>query len=151
MAEGSTGHVALMAIQPEYAERIFAGEKHVEFRRTRFRSGLRYVVVYASAPIKAVIGYFCVDGIDSGSPDEIWERFGEVAGIDEEKFRTYFAEADTAIAIRIGEVTALQQPLPIGWFRAKSPPQSFLYLSDAVLEVLEKRIAKVKRAQEPSA
>lgn len=134
-----------MSIQPEYADRIFAGEKHVEFRRTRFKSGVRYVVVYASAPIRAVVGFFCVEGIDSGSPDEIWERFSDVGGIEEKKFRSYFAEAETAIAIRIGEVTALKPPLPLGWFRATSPPQSFLYLSDAVLAVLDRRVARAKR------
>ena len=55
----------LLSIKPEFVEKIFAGTKKYEFRKSLFKkSGVKYVVIYASAPIKRVVGEFEIDDID---------------------------------------------------------------------------------------
>ena len=52
----------LLSIKPEFVEKIFAGTKKYEFRKSLFKkSGVKYVVIYASAPIKRVVGEFEID------------------------------------------------------------------------------------------
>ncbi len=62
----------LMSIKPEFAERIFNGEKEFEFRKRVFKWDVKTVVVYASYPICKLIGEFEVGGILSGDPQFIW-------------------------------------------------------------------------------
>ena len=45
----------LLSIKPEFVEKIFAGTKKYEFRKSLFKkNGVKDVVIYASAPIKRV-------------------------------------------------------------------------------------------------
>jgi predicted transcriptional regulator len=105
--------------------------KKVEFRRSRFRDSISHVVVYASSPIQKIIGYFVVSDVQSGKPEEIWHKYKAIGGIDKSKFERYYNGASEAIAILIGEVTALKRPTPLHIARSSLlPPQSFCYLSD---------------------
>ena len=67
----------LLSIKPEFVEKIFAGTKKYEFRKSLFkRSDVKFVVIYASAPIKRVVGEFEIDDILSDDVNTIWERTG---------------------------------------------------------------------------
>ncbi len=59
-----------MSIKPEFAFKIFDGEKKFEFRKVIFKNpDIRTVVVYASSPVQQVIGEFEIDDFtDSGPP-----------------------------------------------------------------------------------
>lgn len=58
--------VALMSIRPEYAEKVFSGDKQIELRRQRpqLEAG-DIVVVYVTSPLCEVAGAFSVAGIVS--------------------------------------------------------------------------------------
>ena len=47
-----------IAVKPEYANKLISGEKDIELRKTKphVQAG-DYVIIYASAPAKAVWGY----------------------------------------------------------------------------------------------
>lgn len=64
----------LLSIHPEFADAIFDGRKHFEFRRVIFKECVDEIVVYATAPISRVVGVFLVDDIYEGSPTELWEK-----------------------------------------------------------------------------
>ena len=72
----------LLSIKPEFVEKIFAGTKKYEFRKSLFKkNGVKYVVIYASAPIKRVVGEFEIDDILSDDVDVIWDRTQKYSGI----------------------------------------------------------------------
>jgi predicted transcriptional regulator len=82
----------LLSIKPEYAFKIFEGEKKFEFRKIIFKNpDIKIVVVYASSPVQQVIGEFEIDDIFSLEPNLLWERTKEYSGISEEFFFEYFA------------------------------------------------------------
>jgi len=114
-----------------------SGEKKVEFRKTRFKAEVSHVVVYASTPVKKVLGYFRVSEIDHAPPAELWDRYQAVGGVAPDEFEAYFASSDRGFAIRIEEVKALPEPIPLsdlgGPLRA---PQSFAYLTKKVFKNL---------------
>lgn len=69
----------LMSIRPGYAEKILAGLKQYELRkRFGIRTGDR-IILYASTPIKAVVGEFRAGVVIAGScvdvtVPEVWTR-----------------------------------------------------------------------------
>ena len=72
MASQPTRTVALMSIHPRYAGLILNGRKRVEFRRTRIRGSVSHVLIYETAPVQCVTGFFEVAGVDEAEPQAIF-------------------------------------------------------------------------------
>lgn len=120
----------LLSIKPEYAYKIFNGEKKFEFRRTIFKNkAVKYVVVYASSPVKKVIGEFEIEAILSGDIDALWHQTKEYAGISEAYFYAYFKERKVGHAIKVKSFQVYKEPLCLQEHFSAVPPQSFIYLS----------------------
>lgn len=121
----------LLSIKPEYAFKIFDGEKKFEFRKIIFkRPNVKTVVVYASSPVQRVIGEFEIDDIFSLEPQELWQKTKDFSGISEEFFFEYFAERLIGHAIKIKKTRRYKTPLLLKEsFNNVSPPQSYLYLA----------------------
>lgn len=120
----------LLSIKPEYAFKIFEGEKRFEFRKIIFKNpNIKTVVVYASSPVQQVIGEFEIDVIVSLELNELWEATKEYSGISEEFFFEYFAEREIGHAIKIKKTRKYRKPLCLREDFNVSPPQSYLYLS----------------------
>jgi predicted transcriptional regulator len=129
--------VALMSIQPQFAERIITGDKRVEFRKTLFRYPLSHVIIYCTEPVQQVIGFFEVEALDTATPQNLWERYSQVSGIPQGTFNAYYANCTTGVAIKIGRVFKLEEAVPLSVIdEILLPPQSFRYLSIEVLEYL---------------
>src|SRR5688572_32265885 len=104
----------LLSIKPEYAFKIFKGEKKFEFRKSIFKNpNIKTVVVYASSPVQQVIGEFEIDDIFSLAPDILWEMTKEHSGISAEFFFEYFADREIAHAIKIKKTRKYRRPLCI--------------------------------------
>ncbi len=140
MAEGTDQLVALLSIHPGYAEAIMRGEKRVEFRRRGPSPSTTHVIVYATAPISKVVGWFSVDSIDSDSPEVLWHRYGLVGGVDEASFNTYYDACKVGSAIRVGQAERLESPVELASLDGQPhAPQSFRYVADKVLASLGER------------
>jgi predicted transcriptional regulator len=134
MARHPTANVALLSIRPEYAQAIMDGRKAVEFRRTLFRRPVSHVVVYASSPLKQVLGFFEVRGIEEDSPEQLWKRHGTRGCVERRWYDEYFARDDRAVAIVVGRVCKAREPLPLKSLGGPSvAPQSFTYVNSRVL------------------
>lgn len=130
MVAQQTGTVALLPIQPRYANAILRGDKRVEFRRRRFGRDVEYVVVYASSPVCGIVGSFRISDIAEGCPRDIWETYKDVGAIAREDYFRYYAGTERAFAIEIERVCVLGKPLPLGQLSSTlKPPQSYTYLT----------------------
>lgn len=119
----------LLSIKPEFAYKIFDGEKRFEFRKVIFKNPkIRTVIVYASSPVQKVIGEFEIDEILTSGPLEIWEQTKQYSGITEDFFHKYFAEKKVAHAIKIKNAKKYSPPLSIKDDFDVVPPQSYVYL-----------------------
>ncbi len=122
--------IVLLSVKPRFAELIFSGEKRFEYRKAGFgRAVIDKVIVYASSPIKSIVGEFQIAEVMSGTPESIWERTSGDAGIDRECFFEYFSGRTRACAIRIEG--AVRYPLPLDPRQRMPefiPPQSFRYV-----------------------
>jgi predicted transcriptional regulator len=122
----------LLAIKPEFAEKIFDGTKKFEFRKTIFKDkSIRNIIVYASSPVKRVIGEFEIDHIISLDKEKLWRKTSKSAGISKSFFDTYFDRQDMAHAIKIKTTIKYKTPLSLDAdFNIKTPPQSFIYIDN---------------------
>ncbi|MGA9048046.1 MAG: ASCH domain-containing protein [Dehalococcoidia bacterium] len=119
----------LLSIKPEYATKIFEGSKKYEYRRAIFkRQEVATVVIYASNPVKRIIGEFQIGTILQAHPDILWYKTGQHAGITKKKFFSYFAERETGYAIKIRETKRYEIPYTLNEFMLSWPPQSFIYI-----------------------
>lgn len=121
----------LLSIKPIFAESIFNRTKFYEFRKTIFKKpNVDKVIVYASSPIKMILGEFDIGEIFQGSPEQIWEKTQKQAGISRQYFFNYFAGRNIGYAIRINDVLRYQKPLNLKEEFNIIPPQSFCYLTE---------------------
>ncbi len=119
-----------------------SGAKKVEFRKRPFGRDVTHVVVYASSPVKRVLGFFEVKEIDEASPRVLWQRYAAVGGISREDYDGYFGLASSAVAIRVERVHSLRTPIPLSEvLPAGRAPQSYAYLPASVVPRLSRRRA----------
>ena len=119
----------LLSIKPEFAEKIFAGTKKYEFRRSIFRNPeVKTVVVYASSPVQKVIGEFEIETIINAELQALWKQTKEYAGIGEEFFFSYFTNKESGYAIQIKKAIKYKKVLCLREDFNATPPQSFMYL-----------------------
>ena len=119
----------LLSIKPEFAFKIFEGEKKFEFRKVIFKKpNIKTVVVYASSPVQRVIGEFEIDNILSSHPKKIWDETKKHSGISEDFFYEYFANREIAHAIKIKNIKKYKEPLHLLENFNVVPPQSYVYL-----------------------
>lgn len=119
---------ALLSIKPEFAFQIFSGSKRFEYRRRIFKQPVEKVIVYVSSPISMVLGEFEIEDLLFDNIDALWNRTKCASGISEEFFYQYFQEREYGYAIKIGQVTRFDAPLPLEETYGIKPPQFFVYM-----------------------
>jgi len=129
-----------MPVHPEFAELILAGEKRVEFRRRSFAKKVTHIVVYATSPVRAVVGVVEVIGVRRGSPNKLWSAFAGVGGITRSKFDEYFRGAADGVAYELGRVWLCNNRVPLGRSGLPGrPPQTFQYIPPATVTALKQK------------
>lgn len=120
----------LLSIKPRYVEAILKGDKRYEFRKNIFKKkDVENVYIYATAPVKKLVGFFKVGDILEDHPVCLWDQLQEFSGLDEKEFFNYFGDNKSGFAIEILSVAEFLNPLdPRDLIPRFVPPQSFCYL-----------------------
>lgn len=120
----------LLSIKPEFAEKIFSGEKLYEFRKSIFKnSSVNKIIVYVSAPTKMVLGEFTFSQILHDEVSVLWEKTKEHSGITEDFYLDYFSKKECAYAIKIDKVVRYKRARSLKEYNVNFPPQSFMYIA----------------------
>ena len=134
-----------IAVKPEYANKLISGKKDIELRKMKpnVQPG-DYVIIYASAPVKAVVGFGKVKTIIECTPKCLWERYSNRLGINEQSYFSYYDGYHKAIGI---EFDMIKSVMPIGLEELRrvdssfQPPQIYRYVTNEdIVTVLSKRI-----------
>ena len=119
----------LLAINPEFANKIIQGDKKYEFRTRVAKKNIDCIVIYMTSPVKKVVAEVYVRSVIHHKPEELWEITKEHAGISKEYFEEYFLDRQIAYAYELGEVTVFEEPRTLGEYGCNHAPQSFMYLN----------------------
>ena len=121
----------LLSIKPKYVKQIEQGVKLYEFRKSIFKQNAQEIWVYASAPMKQIVGKIYIDNIIEDTPKNLWLNFKDYAGINKEDFFKYFDGKEKGYAIKIKEFEVFKKPInPYKERKDFTPPQSYAYLSN---------------------
>lgn len=126
----------LLSIKPKYVEEIINGNKLYEFRKSLFknRDDLNLVYIYSSSPVKKIIGAFTIGDVVKGCPKDLWVKFKDVSGIEENEFFKYFADKENGFAIQIEKLDIFETPIdPFTVLPDFKAPQSFYYIDESVI------------------
>ena len=111
-----------------------AKEKCIELRKIKphVKAG-DYIIIYASSPIKCVVGFGKIKQIIETTPAEMWSNYSEYLGIDELRFLNYYNRRNRAIGI---EIETIKSVTPINLINLKKidanfhPPQVYRYITN---------------------
>ncbi|MCH5311122.1 MAG: ASCH domain-containing protein [Prevotella sp.] len=123
-----------IAVKPEYADMLISGRKDIELRKIKphVQQG-DYVIIYASAPKKAVLGFGKIKRIIECSPKDMWDKYSNRLGINEQNYFSYYCGYNKAIGI---ELDIIKPIAPIGLEFLKKvvpnfhPPQIYRYVTN---------------------
>lgn len=120
----------LLSINPKYVEGILAGTKRFEYRKRKCsRPDVDKIIIYATAPVKAVVGEVEIRDILITSPEELWNTTSKYSGVSKDFFDAYYRGRDIAVAYKLGEVKKYNQPKSLKEYGITFAPQSFIYLN----------------------
>ena len=133
--------ILLVSIKPQYAEKIFRGEKTIELRKSAPRKAFKggYMLIYVTAPVKELWGICKIENIISDIPELLWENVGGKTGISKEEFNSYYAKSSSAFGIELKDIkNFLDHSIKLdclkNMFPGFAPPQTYRYLDQSILE-----------------
>ena len=118
----------LISIKPQFADLILSGEKKFEFRKSLAQKDIDSLVIYASSPIRRVIGEVKVKDTLSCSPNTLWRKTYKNAGISKSFFDKYFYGKEIANAYVLGKPKRFKRFKLLTDYSIKTAPQSYIYL-----------------------
>ncbi|MDJ0466854.1 ASCH domain-containing protein [Streptomyces sp. H27-C3] len=122
----------LLSVHPRFATAILAGDKTVEVRRQRVAAPPgTAVLLYATAPTKAIVGMARIASVHVATPTEVWSASRNRAGISRREYDTYMDGAVQASGLTLEAPITFGTPVPLTALRAAGafhPPQSYRYL-----------------------
>lgn len=138
--ENKNNNLLLISIKPQYAKKIFKGEKTIELRKSApLRAGINsYMLIYVTSPVKELWGICKIAGIIKDKPEIIWQKFGKKTGIAKEEFDNYYEETNNAYGLELKEVKkllghtinleTLKKIIP-----GFNPPQTYRYIDNDLI------------------
>lgn len=143
----SADNPVLISVHPFFAAEIAAGRKRVEFRRRWANLPTDVLVVYATAPIKAIVAVVEVAEVRRASNAQLWEICKSFGGaISRARLREYMHDVDLGVALLLGRVFVPKTVVsPIDAFGSNFvPPQSYRYLKSRELNSLIELFGRIK-------
>ena len=77
----------LLAIKPEYVERILNKEKLFEFRKRLPSQPVETIFIYSTYPVMKIVASVEVVDLIKGSPTTVWSQTKHAAGISRAHYR----------------------------------------------------------------
>lgn len=122
----------LLSIKPKFVKEIISGKKLFEYRKTIYKNrNINGIVVYASSPVRRIVGEFSVEDILCDSPENLWKKTQSKSGVDKVFFDKYFEGKSIGYAIQIKSFHLYPTPKLLKVvYPTIMPPQSFRYVKD---------------------
>jgi predicted transcriptional regulator len=124
-----------ISVRPDYAFKIINKQKTIELRKNMpsVETG-DYLIIYATMPVKTVIGYAKIKKVFKTHPLKMWNEHSDKLGIDKKAFDKYYSGSKVSIGIEINSVTKLNTGIPLqkikDVFPSFTPPQTYKYFTN---------------------
>ena len=105
----------IIPIMPKYAELIFSGKKTIEIRKNPLKNEVGALVLYATEPINAVVGFVEYSTFIEFNPQNYDDKeyLMKMACVDEEFWSNYYDGVISASAFLLHHPTEYIIPVPL--------------------------------------
>jgi predicted transcriptional regulator len=130
-----------MSVLPRFGDALLDGSKTVEIRRrrARFTNGTT-LLLYASTPVRALVGAVSVRSTDTARPEDLWARWGPQTALTHPEFHGYLDGMPQACAIVLSGAVAFSTPVELAQLRERYngfvTPQSYRFVAAEECEAL---------------
>lgn len=129
-----TQHV-LISLEERHANNILAGTKTVELRRRSMHVEPGTMVwFYVKKPVACIVGFAIAGTRIAAAPTAVWQRFGQVSGLEKKEFMDYFVGCKEASVMPLDAPTRLRNSVGLDEVRASvpgfHPPQFYIRMND---------------------
>src|SRR5260221_10664336 len=99
----------LLSLKPRWATSILSGKKTVEVRRKFSTKWTNHLVsLYSTRPEARIVGKARISAVVPGSPNEIWNSFGDEIDCTRQQFDSYVGKCSDVYAIVFADVQAYE-------------------------------------------
>jgi predicted transcriptional regulator len=122
----------LISIKPQFINKILDGTKSIEIRRKFHKNWIGHsVVLYATSPVKSIVGEAKISDVDVDDPKTIWTKYNESIGCSKEDFFKYTDSLEKAYAVKLSNVTTYDTKVKLDQMKEMvgknlHPPQSYI-------------------------
>lgn len=120
----------LLPIKPDYCNKIFTGQKKYEYRKRLAQQNIQNIIVYATSPVKKVIGEVEVISTITKDKEMLWQLTKSFSGISELEYNNYFLSTTIASCYQLGEFKLYTSPKELSEIGITYVPQSFVYIKN---------------------
>lgn len=124
----------ILPIKPQYAFKILDGEKKYEYRKKLCKNQIDKIYVYATSPVKMIVGELEVANKICMDKAEMWEYTQEYAGITKKDYDKYFEKMSYACAYEAGGVKKYKSPVTLNQVGIEYVLQSYVYVPELEIE-----------------
>lgn len=123
-----------ISVKPEFANKIVEKEKTIELRKVKphVREG-DYVIIYASSPVMAVVGFGTIKEVVDTTPERMWKDSSALLGIEKLRFDEYYAGQKRSVGIVIDNIRRVSPAIRLNDIRSLipsfHPPQIYRYVA----------------------
>ena len=118
----------LLSINPEHVQNIFAGVKKYEYRKVACKRAIDKILIYATTPVKKVVGEAQVLGVLEMDKEDLWRETEAESGISSHFYFEYYANKTKAVAYHLGKIKKYSEPKDLEDYGIGAAPQSFVYI-----------------------
>ena len=120
----------IISIHRQYCDLLFEGKKRFEFRKYVPSRPVSSILVYEAKGCGQIVGELTVEKTLTGTPEEIWTKTKNLAGIDKESFFSYYNGKQKAVAYVIRSAKRYGKSRPLSDFGVSRPPQNYIWVKD---------------------
>ena len=129
----TAGRTLLLSLRPRFADAILAGTKTIEVRRRPVNASAGTpIILYASSPLRAVVGTARLAAVENHDHNKAWRMYRHTLGLTRREFNAYLEGTEHVYLLHLRNVCILNEPLPLRRLREDGPfqpPQSFRYVA----------------------
>lgn len=127
--EQEESEIIMISTTPKQADLILDNpKKNVFFYKVTPANKVTRVLIYATAPVQAVVGEFDLEKIHIVALSTAWSQHGSSSGMTKKEFEEYFANHEKAHALIAKETFRYSKPKSLEQFNMKKGPSGFQYL-----------------------
>lgn len=127
--EQETTETIIISMAPKSAEALFDNpEKNVVFYKVTPANKVLRVIVYATAPVKKVVGEFDLQEIKIAATSTIWKNFSKASVISKKEYDSYYEGKEKAHAMISKKTYKYRNPKDLSDYNMSKGPSGFQYL-----------------------